>query len=144
MALVRWNPRDTFGLQREIDEMVNTFWGGFDSGRSAGWNPRVDVSESEDGYTIHAELPGIRKEDLNITLRERVLTIEGEKKETDEKKEGNRYRSERSYGKFSRSFKLPSAVQEDKIAANYSEGVLTLTVPKAESVKPKQIEVKVS
>lgn len=143
MTLVKWNPTT---LDREINHLVKTIWGGprsYGSGPS-GWSPRVDVTELDDRYEVHAELPGLSKEDLSVTLEEGVLTIEGEKKRASETDEKAYSRTERVYGKFSRSFNLNDRVSSDKISAGYKDGVLTVELPKAEEVKPKAIEVKVS
>lgn len=102
----------------------------------------VDVVENNEAYVIKAELPGISKNDVKITLHENVLTIKGEKKQEKEEKDRNFHRVERSYGSFERSFTLPSGVKDDKIEAAYKDGILTITLPKAEEAKPKEIEVK--
>jgi len=92
---------------------------------------------------VRAELPGIKKEDVKITLRDDILTIRGEKKQESEKKEQNYHRVERSDGSFQRSYALPASVQGDKIDATYHDGVLTVVLPKSEEAKPRDIEVKV-
>ena len=145
MTLVKWEPRHAFDLRREFDSLIDSFWGswGDGNGTPGAWHPRVDVSETEDAYVVHADLPGIDRKDISVTLKENVLRIEGEKKRTSEEDKGF-YRSERAFGRFSRSFRLPSALDADKISASYKEGVLSLTIPKAEVAKPKQIEVKVA
>ena len=149
MALIRWQPRESFALQREIDNLVNSFWGDF-NGRSGGWsgnglwNPSVDVVESDQAFTVHAELPGLNKDDIAVTFEDRVLTIEGERKHETEDKDTNYFRKERAYGKFKRSFKLGTEIDADKVEAAYKDGVLNLTLPKSEAVKPRQIEVAVS
>ncbi len=146
MTLVKWEPRHAFALRREFDSMIDTFWGswGDRNGTPGGWHPRTDVSETEDAYVVHADLPGMDREDISVTFKENVLKIEGEKKRTSEEKDKSFFRSERAFGRFSRSFRLPSTVDVGKISASYKEGVLSLTVPKAEVAKPKQIEVKVA
>ena len=144
MALIRWQPRESFALNREIDNLVSKFWGGLDTYHGTGWHPRVDVVESDHEFTVHAELPGLNKDDIKVTLEDNVLTIEGERKYEDEQKDTQFFRRERSYGTFKRAFKLGTEVQEDKIAANYKDGILTLTLPKSEAAKPRQIEVAVS
>ncbi|MCZ6633040.1 MAG: Hsp20/alpha crystallin family protein [bacterium] len=146
MALVRWNPRQAFNLNREIDDLVNRFWGDWNpgNGKSQGRYPSVDVEETDDQFVFTAELPGMDRNDIQVSLHDGVLKIEGEKKRASEKKEQSFYRSERIYGRFSRSFQLGSKVDAEKVDASYKDGVLTLTVAKAEAAKPKQIEVKVS
>lgn len=145
MSLVRWSPRRSFGLQHEIDNLVNTLWNGFDYGGTQAWNPRMDIVESDDAYTVHADLPGIDKSNLSISFRDGVLQIDGERTRPEPGDKHHRFdRWERVYGKFSRSIRFPTGLDADKATADYSNGVFTLTIPKVEAVKPKQIEVKVS
>ena len=145
MALIRWQPRESFAIQREIDDLVSKFWGDVNTYHGTGWHPRVDVvEESDHEFTVHAELPGLNKDDIKVTLEDNVLTIEGERKHEDEQKDKHFFRRERSYGTFKRAFKLGTEVQADKIVANYKDGILNLTLPKSEAAKPRQIEVAVS
>lgn len=105
--------------------------------------PVVDVVEDDKAFTVTAELPGIDEKDVDVTVSGGVLTIKGEKKKEREEKDKNHYLSERSYGSFERAFSLPEGVDQDKIAANFAKGVLTVTLPKnAEAQKSKKIEVK--
>src|SRR5215207_845879 len=109
------------------------------------WAPALDASEDKDKFTVTLEIPGMKKEDINVTLHDGVLTVSGERKSEKEVKDGSTvHRTERFYGKFSRSVSLPSAVKSDKVAAAYRDGVLTVEIPKAEEGKPRQIDVKVS
>ena len=139
MALIRWQPRESFALQRELGNLLDT-WTGY----GTGWHPRVDVAESENDFTVHAELPGLRKEDIQVTLEDNMLTITGERKYEDELKDKQFYRRERAYGTFKRTFGLGTEVDADKIAATYKDGLLILTLPKSEAAKPRQIDVTVS
>lgn len=139
MALIRWQPRESFALQRELGNLLDT-WTGY----GTGWHPRVDVAESENDFTVHAELPGLRKEDIQVTLEDNMLTITGERKYEDEQKDKQFYRRERAYGTFKRTFGLGTEVDADKIAATYKDGLLILTLPKSEAAKPRQIDVTVS
>lgn len=109
-----------------------------------GWSPSLDIYEDNDQITVRTELPGLRKEDISITLQDDTLTISGERKQEQERKEGETYRSERYFGRFQRSVTLPHAVDPQKIQATYKDGVLTVTLPKSEEAKPKQIQVKTS
>jgi HSP20 family protein len=109
-----------------------------------GWNPAVDIYEDKDKYVVNAELPGMRREDIDVSLDGNTLTISGERKQEEEKKEGENYRSERYFGRFQRCVTLPSGVDANKIQASYKDGVLTVTLPKSEEAKPKQIQVKTS
>ncbi len=107
------------------------------------WTPAVDVAERNDDYEVRLELPGVRKEDVKITIENNVLTIRGEKKREENVNENDYRRIERSYGSFVRSFTLPVAVRADKIEARAQDGILTVRLPKAEEARPKQIEVQV-
>ncbi len=115
--------------------------------REGFFSPRIDVNESKDSYEISAELPGVHKEDINITLENGVLTLEAEvhqeKKAEKAEKAGRLIRQERRYGKFMRSFTLGEDVSEEEIDANFKDGILTLKVPKREEVQPqrKRIEI---
>ena len=153
MSLVRWNPArdlatwpsDLFGIQREMNRLFDNFFRGDvrdeDSALMA-WTPAVDIAEHDDEYLVKVELPGVNKEDVKITLESNILTIRGEKKQEKETKKENYHRIERNYGSFQRSFTLPTVVKSDKIDAVYKDGVLSISLPKAEEAKPKQIEVK--
>ena len=106
-----------------------------------GWLPALDVQENKDNYTIRVELPGLRREDIEVGLEDGTLTISGERK-TETPAEGTEvHRQERFYGKFSRAITLPTAVTADKVKAQYKDGILTVTLAKAEEAKPKQIIV---
>jgi HSP20 family protein len=107
------------------------------------WTPSVDVAESDGDIVVTAELPGIAKDDVDISLSNDVLTIKGEKKEEKETKEENYHRIERRYGSFQRSIPLATGVQGDKAKANFKDGVLCVTIPKSEEARPKQIEISV-
>ncbi len=155
MAIVRWNParelmpalsEEMVDMRRQINRMFDNLFRGElpePSDLLSTWNPSVDIAEREDGYVVKVELPGVNKEDVRITLEENLLTIRGEKKQEKESKDQNYHRMERSYGSFQRSFTLPTSVKADKIDANYRDGILTVTLPKAEEARRKQIEVKV-
>ncbi len=147
MTLVKYNPNNSlFGLKSNMDKLFDEFFG-LDKGiwpeSTLSVVPAVDLEETEDAFKITAELPGMTKKDIKITLENNVLSISGEKKGEKEVKEKNYHRVERSYGKFHRAFELPGAVNRDKIEAEYKDGILSISVPKTEEAKPKQIEVKV-
>jgi HSP20 family protein len=154
MSLVRWNPaRDLatwpsnlFGIQREMNRMFDNFFDSSDRGEDYAlttWSPAVDIAEHDDQYIVKMELPGVSKEEVKITLESNILTIRGEKKQEKETKKENYHRVERSYGSFQRSFTLPTTVKSDRIDAAFKDGILSISLPKAEEAKPKQIEVKV-
>jgi HSP20 family protein len=145
MELVRWEP---FAGLSNIHSMVNDLfdenfgrsWGHTESGK---WYPAVDVLESKDSYVIRAELPGMKREDINLEVKNGTLTLSGERK-SEKAAEGIEYRHvERVNAKFWRSFTLPETVKHDGIEASYKDGVLEVRVPKVEEVKPRQIEISV-
>lgn len=106
--------------------------------------PAMDVSEDADAYTLTAELPGMSESEIELAVRDGILTLTGEKKQEKDKKDKNFYMSERIFGAFDRSFTLPDGVDTDKIAAKFAKGVLTITLPKKPEAKsaPKKVEVK--
>lgn len=107
------------------------------------WSPALDVHDDKDAFTVTLEAPGLKKEDFEIAWHDGVLSIAGDRKKEEETGERNYFRRERFFGRFARSVSLPADVQSDKIIAAYKDGVLTVTLPKAEEAKPKQIEVSV-
>jgi HSP20 family protein len=132
-------------LRREVDRMWEDFFGPRGWGLrpwEGEWAPAIDVSETADKVEVKAEVPGIDPKEINITLTGDVLTIKGEKKSEREETKESYHLVERSYGSFSRSLTLPAAVEVDQIDARYEKGVLTVTCPKKEEVKPKAIEIK--
>lgn len=141
-----WNPfRDLARFDREFDALFGRPAAEDASEAVQTWYPAVEIRElAGDGYRIVASVPGMRKEDIHVSVENNVLTLSGERKEESEKKDGERViRREVFYGKFSRSFRLPDVVDGSKITAAYKDGQLTITVPKAESAKPRTIEVAV-
>ncbi|HLE21981.1 MAG TPA: Hsp20/alpha crystallin family protein, partial [Vicinamibacteria bacterium] len=111
-------------------------------GELGAWAPRIDVYEKGDNIIIDAEIPGLKKEDIEVTVENQMLTLRGEKKETKEVKRDGFYQSERFYGKFQRAVALPAAVDESKIEATYKDGILTVTMPKSEEARAKHIAIK--
>ena len=145
MELVRWEPFN--GVDKFHSRMSEFFEDVFGRPQRASsvqngvWYPRVDISESKDSYLIRAEVPGMKKEDFSLEVKDNTLTLSGEKK-FEQPAEGVEYRRvERVAGKFVRSFTLPELVKHDAIKATYQDGVLEIQVPKAEEAKPKQIEI---
>jgi HSP20 family protein len=112
-------------------------------GFGTGWVPAVDVEETENSYLIRAEIPGLKKEDVKLSLTENVLTISGEKKAEVENQNKKYHRLERTYGAFQRSFSLPEPIQADKIEASFRDGLLEVAIPKSEKAKPRNIDIKV-
>ncbi len=109
--------------------------------RTNGWMPPVDIRETADTFEFTAELPGLTKDDVSITIEDKVLTLAGERKWNDEETKNNYHRVERAYGTFTRAFTLPNSVDSDKVAAKFEHGLLTVSVPKADEVKPRQIKI---
>ncbi|HEY1662072.1 MAG TPA: Hsp20/alpha crystallin family protein [Verrucomicrobiae bacterium] len=109
-----------------------------------GWTPAFDVYEEKDNFIVKAELPGMKKEEINVSLHDGSLLISGER-QAETRNEGTEvYRAERHFGKFQRAITLPATVAADKVKAQYKDGILTVTLPKSEEAKPKQIEVNVN
>jgi len=146
MALIRWDPfREFSTLQDRMNRLFSDVrtrpvWAEEEMAQGT-WVPPVDIYETAEAIVLKAELPGIGKENLNVEVKDNTLTLRGEKKFEKEVKEENYYRVERSYGMFQRAFALPSTVQSDKVRAKFKDGVLEISLPKAEEAKPKQIKV---
>ena len=136
--VVRWTPMNPASLFNEFDRLFER-----PSTRTSTreWNIALDVAESDDNYSVKATVPGINPDDLEITLEEDVLTLKGELTRDDEVEEAQYHVRERRFGAFSRSIRFPTAVNSDAIEATYSNGVLSLNIPKAEAVKPKRITI---
>ncbi len=146
MELMRWNPmRGLRGWRNNADSFFDDFLfptcKSVESESSWNWNPAVDIFEEQDKIVIKAELPGVTKERISVDVKDRVLTLKGERSADNEVKEEKYYRREMTYGRFERYFTLPAEVDPDAVKAEYSDGVLKITVPKPESHKPKQITV---
>ena len=155
MSLVRWNPvrdlsafpSDVLSMRKEINRLFDNFFQGdladTTSAFTSAWVPAVDIAEHEGDFVVRMELPGVKKDDVKITMQEGVLTVKGEKRQEKESKGLDYHRVERSYGSFQRSFTLPTAVKSENIDASFTDGVLQIALPKAEEAKPKQIDVRV-
>jgi HSP20 family protein len=109
-----------------------------------GWTPALDVYEDKDNVYVKAEVPGMKREEIEITLHENTLSISGERKTEGSHKDAEVYRAERYVGKFQRTMSLPTPVAADKVKAHYRDGLLTITLPKTEEAKPKHIDVNVN
>ena len=152
MTLVKWNPaRELLNVEREFNKLFNTFNSrfGFDDSsmnedlENAVWSPLTDISENKDQYILKMDLPGVSKENLKLNFHDGELIISGERKQEKEDKDSKYHRIERTYGRYYRSFTLPQTIQADKINAEFKDGQLTITVPKSEEAKPKELEIKV-
>jgi len=130
-------------IQRVLNETLSGLDWQYRDSAAASWVPAVDVFEEADAIRITAEIPGVKPEDLKISLEGNLLTIHGTKQQEAEEKTERVHRYERTYGAFERSFTLPASVEPRDIKANYDNGVLTITLPKSERAKPRQIEVQV-
>lgn len=144
MSITRWNPmRELMNvheqLNRVFDEDLRKNYQDLEYGN---WAPAVDLREEENQFVIQADMPGMKKEDIEINVESNLLTIRGERRFESEVKKENYHRIERAYGKFARSFTLPTRVVTDGIAATYKDGILEVAIPKAEESKPKKITVK--
>lgn len=145
-SLIRFSPTtDMRRLQREVDALFDSFFPvrtNGDSEDSTTWAPRVDLAETENAYLVHVDLPGLNKDDLEINFHEGVLSISGERNAETQDENTKYVRVERSYGRFYRAFTLPQMVKADEIEASFENGVLNITVPKAEEVKPRRIDIR--
>ena len=146
MNLVKWSPwreMPTLSgrLNRFFDDPFFNINRLADDSEMGMWNPVVDLYEKDDSFMIKAELPGVDKNDINIDLKDRLLTLSGERTYDNEVKEENYYRRERTYGKFQRAFTLPADVDSDEIKAEYKDGVLQIEIPKPEEKRAKQVTI---
>jgi HSP20 family protein len=146
-GLIRWNPESDLlrsRVDRLFSQMLQDVWGNAPSEEvsTRRWSPAVDIRETSDALILTAEVPGLAKDDLSITVENNVLTIAGERKFEKETQEESYHRMERSYGAFSRSFTLPANVRGDKVDAGFENGLLTVKLPKAEESKPRKITIK--
>lgn len=154
MAIVRWDPlRDLVMLQDRMnrlfeDSLARTRGEGRREGQeglvTGLWTPPVDIYETDDAIVMKAELPGIDRKDIQLEVRDGVLTLKGERRFEKEVKQENYHRIERAYGAFARSFTLPNTVQPDKVKARFKDGVLEVTLPKAEETRSRQIQVEMA
>jgi HSP20 family protein len=146
MSLIRWSPaRDLQTLQEGINRVFSDAFGQsglFDNDVAmSAFRPPVDIIDTDEAILIHVELPGVKKEDVSIEVKDNILTLKGERVEERKYPQGSYYRSERIFGKFERAFSMPSRVNPDSIRASFNDGVLEVTVPKPEEQKPRQIAI---
>lgn len=143
-TLNRWEPfRSNAGLESQVNRMFNELFDRSQESNLTTWAPAVDIFENEHELVVKADLPDVKPEELDIRVENNILTIRGERKFEKKVDEKNYLRVERSYGSFARSFSLANTVNSEAIKADYKDGVLTLTIPKREEAKPKQIKVSV-
>ena len=147
MAIVKLDPwRNLSFLQDRINrlflEAFPEYRGAEDEVSIGTWYPSVDIHETNGDIVVQAELPGLKKEDIEIEIKENILTLKGERTEEKEIKDENYYRRERRLGRFHRSFTLPAVIDPEKVVASYKAGVLEVIIPRPEEQKPKQIDIK--
>jgi HSP20 family protein len=151
MAMERWRPfggsaerwPDVSDIQQEVNRLFDSFFGRPAQTRSLErfWAPLADMYETKDDLVLKFEIPGVSEKDLSVSITGDVLTLKGERKLNQELKDESYHRLERVYGKFERAIPLPMPVQADRVKATYRDGVLEITLPKAEEVKPKEIRI---
>jgi len=143
-----WEPfRELRTIHDEMDRFFASLWprtAEYEAGVGpAAWAPAIDVHEEKDGYVVKAELPGVKREDVSLSLENDVLTIKGERRDEKEEKREGYLRRERVYGTFQRVLQLPRPVQADAVSAEFKEGVLKITLPKADTAKSREIKIDV-
>jgi HSP20 family protein len=143
MNIVKYDPfRELRSLHDELSRVfVDPFTGGGEEMSRGVWSPSVDVFENDDKIVLEAELPGMRSEDVDVSIENNVVTIKGERKFEKKEEKDNYHRIERSYGSFTRSFTLPRTVTGDEASADFENGVLKITLPKREETKARKIEI---
>jgi len=143
MHLIRWDPfQQLVAMNNRLNRTINDPFTPRTDDSFGAWAPPVDIFEKDDHLVIRAEIPGVQRENMHVEIENSVLTLHGERKQETEVQEENAYRMERVYGTFTRSFTLPTTVDGAKVTATCKDGVLEVTVPKAETAKPKKVEIK--
>jgi HSP20 family protein len=144
MALVRWDPgREVDTLQSEMNRVFDAFFGGRpgNGGTARRWVPAMDLVEDKDDLVLRADLPGLTEDDVNIAVKDGVLTISGERRTEEKKQEEGYYRVERAFGSFSRSLTLPDGIDPEQVNAEFDNGVLEVRIPKPEERKPHRVAI---
>jgi len=147
MAIVRWDPgRDLDLLQSDVNRLFDAFFGTRGANRSSGgsaqrWVPPMDLTEEENEYVLRADLPGLSEDDIEIEVKDDVLTISGERRYEHENRHEGFYRVERSFGRFSRSLDLPSGIDAEALRADFDRGVLEVHIPKPEQGTPTRVPI---
>jgi HSP20 family protein len=142
MAIIRYAQHDPFQGFQSLQDTMNRFFSEPSTNRP--WVPAVDIRETENELVLKADIPGMKFEDIDVRLENGTLTLRGERKFDEEKKEGGWHRMERSYGSFERVFTLPDSVNPEAVSADYKDGTLTVTLPKKEIAKARQVKVQVN
>ena len=142
MGVMRWDPfRDLLSVQDEMNQVFRRALGTGEASEGRLWAPALDISERKDAYLVTVELPGVNPDDLEVTLEDGVLTIQGERRFSSESSDQQFHRVERRYGSFRRTVSLPTRTKADEIAAAFEQGVLEVVVPKAEEARPRKIQI---
>jgi len=144
MAIVKWDPgREIDTLQVDMNRLFDSFFGRRDAGQSTtrNWVPAMDLAETEDQLVLRADLPGLGRDDIDIEVKDNVLTISGERKAEHERKGEGFHRVERSFGRFSRSLGLPRGIDAKRVTASFENGVLEVRMPKPEERKATRVEI---
>lgn len=144
-SLIKWDPlRELNSLRDDMEKVFDGFFGRFPIIHAKGvWTPVVDIEETDEDITVKVEIPGMKKEDIKISTSGNMVTITGERKREEEETGKTYHRIERSYGRFVRTIDLPVEIDPDKTKATYKDGLLTITLPKPESGKPKSTRIEV-
>lgn len=147
MSLIRWQP---YGAVASLQDSINRLFSDSfsrtlmnDDYVLSAWKPVVDIFDKNDAIIIHAELPGVTKDNVSIEIKENILTLKGERVENKEIKEDKYFRKERSFGSFQRSFTLPSTISHENIKATFKDGVLEVEIPKPDEKKPKMVQINI-
>jgi HSP20 family protein len=141
MALVRWEPaREVDSLQSEVNRVFDAFFGNGVS-RTRRWVPAMDLVETEESLVLRADLPGLSRDDVDIEIKDGVLTVSGERQTEHEERPEGYYRVERAFGRFSRSLTLPDGIDAESVAAEFADGVLEVRIPKPEQRKPHRVAI---
>jgi len=143
MSITRWTPKRSLTYPYFVDRVLDSFFDRSEESALPAFAPVVDIEEKEKEYVVTVELPGVRKDDVKINLKDNVLTVSGEKKSEKKIDEKNYHQTERIFGSFQRCFRLPELVDQEKIAADFKNGILNVAIPKLPEVQPKSIEIKV-
>jgi len=144
MTLVKWMPGGMLGFQNDFDRLFNSFINIPEEETSLStFSPSVDIEEKEKEFRIIAELPGLNKEEITINIKDNLLSISGEKKQEKKTEDENYHRTERIFGSFQRTFRLPEYADQDNIAAEYKNGILNVSIPKLEESISKNVEIKI-
>ena len=145
MTLVKWMPGSMLGFRNEVDQLFDSFFNTpVEEGTSiTAFAPPVEIKEKAKEFLITIELPGIKKEEVSIKIKDSLLSISGEKKQEKKTEEKNYHRTERIYGSFQRTFRLPEYADQDNIAAEYKDGILNVSIPKLKESISKNVEIKI-